>query len=745
MSEVKLLPHNEVAYKKLVECLKENQMAAINHATGTGKSFILLKFLNDYKDKKILYIAPTYPIIDQLIEDHTKELGIDINEFEQLDTCIYASLLKEDMDEFADEYDIIILDEYHRCGAPKWGEKVNQLLENIKTKYPNKKVIGTTATEIRFLDNEKNMNNILFDGVCASRLSLADAILEGILPIPVYINAIYGIYDELDRLEKTVKTKCFYTNNINKYLNEISKIRELLDEAVSQITRIDNYIDEEGKYLVFSSNISNIEKDKEVIRKIFKGKVNCEYEVHSDKTRKQNKIELDKFKRVKGANSFLYSVNVLNEGLHVKDIDAIFMLRKTTSPIIYFQQLGRLISSSKRKKDVIVFDLVNNMKNHPFIYMLYEDLYKRANELMKEKPEEKERYQEVLDRFKVVNLTSNICELLDRLSEKIVDKELKRERLETAILILEGKLPASKFEYMQAKVDIYKLKTYIDKEHFRRIKKLDIEKPKIFDLEEDEYEVYLKSESFKQNFDRANKDDNLTIVSNEQLFTKTYERVLKKVESELKNYKNEAEYIQNLYLELIKFIKQQYRQPKLQLGGKDREHSKFNYEIELFYKKIIFYSELKERGYIDKLQELDNIVNKNIILSEFMRFTETHNGEFPTNQVSDKREINLCIKFNRIEQFLDSSDIELLKHMKEKQDKRVREVVLLYVEFIKKYKRYPLIKSQSKEEAELAISYVRNKLFFTESENEKIKETYSKINKKSLIQNSYTEMIKNRK
>ena len=331
------------------------------------------------------------------------------------------------------------------------------------------------------------------------------------------------------------------------------------------------------------------------------------------------------------------------------------------------------------------------------------------------------------------------------MSQKIVDKKLRRERLETAILILEGKLPATKFEIMQANVDIFKLKTHIEKEHFNRIKKLDIQKPKIFNLDETEYEVYLKSESFKENFDRANKEDNLTIVSNEQLFTKIYERVLKKVESELKNYKDEEEYIQNLYLELIKFIKQQYRQPRLQNGSRDRVKSKFNYENELYYKKIIFYSELKKRGYIDKLQELDNVVNKNIILSEFMRFTEMHNGEFPTNQVSDQKEINLCNKFNRIEQFLDSSDIELLKHMKEKQDKRVREVVLLYIEFIKKYKRYPLLNSQNKEEAELAISYVRNKLFFTVLENEKIKEIYSKINKKNLIQNSYTEMLKTRK
>ena len=73
---------------------------------------------------------------------------------------IYANLLSKNIEELAHEYDIIVLDEYHRCGAPKWGEKVNELLELLKKHYPDKKVIGTTATEIRFLDNEKNMNNI---------------------------------------------------------------------------------------------------------------------------------------------------------------------------------------------------------------------------------------------------------------------------------------------------------------------------------------------------------------------------------------------------------------------------------------------------------------------------------------------------------------------------------------------------------------------------------------------------------
>ena len=33
------------------------------------------------------------------------------------------------MEELAKKYDIIVLDEYHRCGAKEWGTKVKELLK----------------------------------------------------------------------------------------------------------------------------------------------------------------------------------------------------------------------------------------------------------------------------------------------------------------------------------------------------------------------------------------------------------------------------------------------------------------------------------------------------------------------------------------------------------------------------------------------------------------------------------------
>ena len=354
-NKVNLLPHNEEAFIKLKKCLEDNQFVAINHATGTGKSFIILKYLYEYRNKRILFLSPSYPINDQLIQEHTKELGIDIKEFSKFDTLIYRNLLTMDMDELANNYDIIVLDEYHRCGAKKWGAKVNELLECIKQKHPETKVIGTTATEIRYLDNERNMNNILFDGVCASTLTLADAMLREILPVPIYINSLVELSMEYERTIQKVYKKSLYDREQNYYLKLVVGIRNQIDEIVNKEKDIGQYIKRDGKNLVFSSTISNIEKDRVIIDKLLNCKHN-EYVVHSKKTKEANARALKEF-RYDSEPATLYCINILNEGVHVKGVDSIFMLRPTTSPIIFFQQFGRLLSYSRRIVEVVVFYL----------------------------------------------------------------------------------------------------------------------------------------------------------------------------------------------------------------------------------------------------------------------------------------------------------------------------------------------------------------------------------------------------
>ena len=58
----------------------------------------------------------------------------------------------------------------------------------------------------------------------------------------------------------------------------------------------------------------------------------------------------------------LFTIDMVNEGLHGKNINTVILLRETTSPIIFYQQIGRAFSINQEQQPLII-DLVNNFRN----------------------------------------------------------------------------------------------------------------------------------------------------------------------------------------------------------------------------------------------------------------------------------------------------------------------------------------------------------------------------------------------
>lgn len=489
--DVTLLPHNEEAYQKLIEGLKDKQFVSINHATGTGKSFIMLKYLLNNRDKRILYLAPNYAILDQLVNEHIEELGLDKKAFEKLDMMIYSSLLRKNVKEMADNYDIVILDEYHRCGAEQWGEKIDELIGTIRDKGMDTKVIGTTATEIRYLDNKKNMNEILFDGNCVSRLSLSEAMIREILPVPVYVNASYELMSKLTIVENRIKRSNLSDRVKEAIYSQIYKVQREIEDTMKSEKGIREFVQENGKYIVFSSKIDNFYKDQLTIESIL-GHVDNVYMVSSDESRKNNLRYLREFRNApSNETTVLYSVNLLNEGVHVKDVDAVFMLRTTSSPIIYFQQLGRLLSYSKRKDRVVVFDLVNNYQKHDAIYQVYTEVASRARELITSDPDNRERYERILNNFKIVDYSSKICQKIDELDKKYSPYNIAMLTLDETIELLEESIDFKDVDVYLGYLNLFRYQKYATIEMYDRVSKLDIEKPGVFASSREEFIKYL--------------------------------------------------------------------------------------------------------------------------------------------------------------------------------------------------------------------------------------------------------------
>ena len=391
----------------------------------------------------------------------------------------------------ADNYDIVILDEYHRCGAEQWGEKIDELIGTIRDKEMNTKVIGTTATEIRYLDNKKNMNEILFDGNCVSRLSLSEAMIREILPVPVYVNASYELMSKLTIVENRIKRSNLSDRVKEAIYSQIYKVQREIEDTMKSEKGIREFVQENGKYIVFSSKIDNFYKDQLTIESIL-GHVDNVYMVSSDESRKNNLRYLREFRNApSNETTVLYSVNLLNEGVHVKDVDAVFMLRTTSSPIIYFQQLGRLLSYSKRKDRVVVFDLVNNYQKHDAIYQVYTEVASRARELITSDPDNRERYERILNNFKIVDYSSKICQKIDELDKKYSPYNIAMLTLDETIELLEESIDFKDADVYLGYLNLFRYQKYATIEMYDRVSKLDIEKPGVFASSREEFIKYL--------------------------------------------------------------------------------------------------------------------------------------------------------------------------------------------------------------------------------------------------------------
>ena len=162
-----LFEHNLKAYEAASLLMQETGRSAVIHPTGTGKSFIAFKLCADNKNKKVCWLSPSEYIYRTQEE---KWLSAGGDKCQNIRFFTYAKLIRMGEEEFSGQsFDYIILDEFHRLGAAQWGAGV----ERLWAKYPDARVLGLSATNIRYLDNQRDMAWELFGGNIASELPLA--------------------------------------------------------------------------------------------------------------------------------------------------------------------------------------------------------------------------------------------------------------------------------------------------------------------------------------------------------------------------------------------------------------------------------------------------------------------------------------------------------------------------------------------------------------------------------------------
>lgn len=280
--------------------------------------------------------------------------------FPNLQIRLYPSLLKvneEQMEKL--NADIIIMDELHRTGAEKWGTKINTLIE----KNPNAKILGLTATPDRM--DDINVVDKLFGGKVVYELTLIEALRRGIVKSPVYVKCDYALGEYLEGIQSAIE-ECDDEQTKQELQEKYDKMRKIVENAEGIPELLEkNITKKNGKFIVFCKDKEQMDELMEKAKEWF-ANIDSEPEIYSVysgegySANKNKKIILNFEKSKSDHIKLLFSIEMLNEGLHVEDISGVIMARPTDSKIIYLQQLGRALSSDTSREQTIVFDLVNN-------------------------------------------------------------------------------------------------------------------------------------------------------------------------------------------------------------------------------------------------------------------------------------------------------------------------------------------------------------------------------------------------
>ena len=355
MPKIELYPHNQAALNHLEEALKYTRRAAVIQPTGTGKSFVALAFIERRPNNSFLYLAPSTHIFNQL-KHHAGHTDVLLH----TTMMTYQKLCLLHEDELGKlEPDYIILDEFHRCGADDWGSAVDHLL----ALYVECFLIGFTATPVRYLDKAgtRDMSEELFHGSIASYYTLQDAINDKVLPVPHYVLGDILMNERVSSLETALTQVASYGRARTAGYSLLESLKRNMAEAqgIDEIFKC-HMPNRFAKLIVFCRNLEHIAQCREDMHRwLGPGKKIREYVCRSDE--KAADIELNAFAgdNERNAIRLLYCVDMLNEGIHIKDVDGVVMLRPTISPIVYLQQIGRSDGSTSP----VIFDLVNNYES----------------------------------------------------------------------------------------------------------------------------------------------------------------------------------------------------------------------------------------------------------------------------------------------------------------------------------------------------------------------------------------------
>lgn len=364
---IELFPHNEAAYRAVEAAFHTHRIGAVVQATGTGKSFLIGRYILSHAEERLLVIAPNVTILNEIrLAVGRKVKSITYCTFQSLVHIRKKSVNKRESELLSTDKkwpfctDHILIDEFHHFGAEVWGQALQEIIEA----NPEARVLGTSATPIR-PEGMVDTVDLYFEGNLFYELSLPAAWHYGILPVPLLVQSVYGLDGKLDRLQRALDRSACSAIRRERIQRKLDAARMDFKTSLGAAQLIKQFLPVTvRKLLVFCRDKEDL---KTMIVEVMRwledaGRKAIPFEIHNGKSERENERTLKAFRAVEtdGRLHVLFSINMLIEGLHVEGVDAALFLRRTESYVVTLQQLGRCLKAGSNQRPVIL-DFVNNL------------------------------------------------------------------------------------------------------------------------------------------------------------------------------------------------------------------------------------------------------------------------------------------------------------------------------------------------------------------------------------------------
>lgn len=348
--------------KKILEAGEER--ALLISATGTGKTYASAFAMRELGFRRVLFLVHRSQLARQTKNSYEKVFAksvsmgvVDGKNHDYDKDYVFATVQTLNRDRHLlqykqDAFDCIVLDEAHHVSADTY--------QKIMRHFSPKLWLGMTATPDKRDDHVEGRNIYeLFNYQIAYEIRLQQAMEENLL-CPFHY---FGITD-LDIIGDSQEIGGDFS-----MLTSDERVRHILNQADYY-----GYSGDRVKGLIFCRNIKETEELSEKFNQSINSSTGKRFRtiaLNGSATEQERQTAFERLAMNEGEPSteyepldYIFSVEILNEGVDIVEVNQVIMLRPTQSPIVFIQQLGRGLRKAMGKEYVVILDFIGNYTNN---------------------------------------------------------------------------------------------------------------------------------------------------------------------------------------------------------------------------------------------------------------------------------------------------------------------------------------------------------------------------------------------